>query len=81
MTAETIEVEFYSGGRADERPRSVTIDGRKHVVARLLSDSLEEAGTPGGRGDRVHRYRILTEGGLVLELVQRHDGSWMVFSI
>lgn len=81
MASEPTEVEFYSGGRADERPRSVTIGGRKHLIALLLSKSLEEFDTPAGRRHRRHRYRVLTEDRLVLELVRNQDGSWLVSSV
>lgn len=81
MTSEPVEVEFYSGGRADERPRSVTIGGRKHFVARLLSESLEESETGSGPRERKHRYRLLTEEGLVLELIRDPHGSWFVSSV
>jgi len=78
MTSEPIEVEFYSGGRADERPRSVTVAGRKHLIARLLSESLEESDTCDGRRERKPRYRVITEEGLVLELARNREGSWLV---
>lgn len=80
MNSDQIEVECYSGGRADERPRSVTIRGRKYLVARLLSESIEESETQAGLRERKHRYRVLTEEGRVLEIVRNQDGSWMVSS-
>ena len=76
MTSEPVEVECYSGGRSDERPRSVTIEGRRHLVARLLSESLEEPDTQAGHRERKRCYRVQTEEGLVLELVRNQDGSW-----
>lgn len=78
MDSAKIEVECYSGGRSDERPRSVTIRGRKHLVARLLSESIEESETQAGVRERKHRYRVLTEDRCVLELVRNQDGSWVV---
>ena len=78
MSSTPIEVEFYSGGRADERPRSVTIEGHRHVVALLLSESLEEPDTQARNRERKRRYRVQTEEGLVLELVRNQDGSWSV---
>ena len=78
MDSDQIEVECYSGGRGNEHPRWVTIGGRKHLVARLLSESIEESETRAGRRERKHRYRVLTEDRCVLELVRNQDGSWVI---
>jgi len=75
MKSEAVEVECYSGGRADERPRSVIIGGSRHAVARLLSESIEESAE---KRDRTHRYRILTDDGLVVELVRTADHRWFL---
>ena len=75
IKTEPVEVGCYSGGRADERPRSVIRRGRRHLVARLLSESIEESVD---KRDRSHRYRILTDDGLVLELVHLADGRWLL---
>jgi hypothetical protein len=75
MKSEPVEVECYSGGRADERPRSVIVGGRRHTVARLLSETIEES--PENR-NRTHRYRILTDDGLVVELVRTADRRWFL---
>lgn len=72
MTLETIEVESYAGGRADERPRSLKIRGRTYRVARLLGESVEEALESKGR---IHRYKVLTDDGVVLEIA-RDDTGW-----
>ncbi|HEY3134810.1 MAG TPA: hypothetical protein VGL29_02050 [Blastocatellia bacterium] len=68
-----ISVECYAGHRADERPRRVAINGQKHVVARLLSESVEQS--LGSKDDTRH-YRILTEDGLVLDILHAGDGEW-----
>lgn len=68
---EAIEVECYAGGRADERPRSLRLRGETHRVARLLSESVEEAV---GSKERIHRYRLLSEAGIVFEVVRDNDG-------
>ena len=75
MKSEAVEVECYCGGRADERPRSVIIGGRRHAVARLLSESIEESAD---KRDRTHRYRILTDDGLMVELVRTADRRWFL---
>ena len=70
-----IRVEFYAGSRGDERPRRVTIDGRKHVVARLLAESVEESAVTKAR---TRRYRVLTSEGMVLEILCTADGEWFL---
>jgi hypothetical protein len=75
MKSEPVEVECYCGGRADERPRSMIIGGRRHAVARLLSESIEESVE---KRDRIHRYSILTDDGLVVELVRTADRRWFL---
>jgi hypothetical protein len=75
MKSEPVEVECYNGGRADERPRSVIIGGRRHAVVRLLSESIEESAE---KRDRTHRYNILTDDGLVVELVRTADRRWFL---
>ena len=66
------EVECYSGGRSDERPRRIVVEGREHRVARLLSESISQ---PVERGSVVRRYRVLTECGMIFELTHA-EGDW-----
>jgi hypothetical protein len=73
MTLRPIRVECYAGGRADETPRRISIDGREHVVARLLAESIEESPAS---NQQTRRYKILTDEGLVLEVVRSTDGTW-----
>jgi len=75
MITQRIMVECYAGGRADERPHRVTIEGREHIVARLLAESVEEL--PETRV-RTRRYRVLTLEGLVLKIVCTNDGQWFL---
>jgi hypothetical protein len=72
-----VRVECYSGARSDERPRRVYVNDRQHIVARLLSSSMEEAA---GSRKQARRFRILTEEGLVLDLVRYDDGRWYIES-
>jgi hypothetical protein len=76
MALEPIKVECYAGGRANERPRRVVIDGREHTVARLIKESVEQS------RDRslTRRYTVLTSDGLVLELISTEDGNWYLQS-
>ena len=73
MNRQRIHVECYAGGRADERPRRLIIEGRTHEVARLLNESLEESLTS---KERSRRYRVLTDEGLEFEVVRSSDGDW-----
>lgn len=77
MKRHPIEVECYSGGRADERPRRVIVAGRTYVVVRLLAASVEETGVS---RERIYRYRVLTEEGITLEVVCEGDGRWYLLS-
>ncbi|HZM87398.1 MAG TPA: hypothetical protein VFF31_12815 [Blastocatellia bacterium] len=77
MTTTPIQVECYAGGRSDERPRRLTVGARTHVVARLLSESVEESTITGGR---TRRYRVLTLDGLVLEITHTCDDGWFLVS-
>ena len=73
MSFEPIEVECYSGARADERPRRLNIRGRLMVVARVLSESIEEDAESKQRG---RRYRVITTEGHTLDLLRDHDDRW-----
>jgi hypothetical protein len=76
MTHRSVRVECYAGTRTDETPRRISIDGREHVVARLLAECLEH---PLGL-DQQRRYKVLTDEGLVLEVVRSSDGAWRLVS-
>jgi hypothetical protein len=77
MTFRPIRVECYAGGRADETPRRIRFDGREHVVARLLAESIEESLAS---NQQTRRYKLLTGEGLVLEVVRSSDGAWRLVS-
>ena len=66
-------VECYAGTRAEESPRRIYFNGRKHLVARVLAEFVEET-LPSRQ--QVRRYKILTVEGLVLEVARASDGSW-----
>ena len=53
------------------------IDGREHVVARLLSESVEQS--PDGQ-EHTRHYKVLTESGLALEVLRSSDGKWYLES-
>src|SRR5262249_37643655 len=76
MTNRRVQVECYAGRRADDRPSKVILNGREHLVARLLSEGIEEAAAT---RKRVRRFKVLTDCGLELELL-RHDGAWFLAS-
>jgi len=73
MSLREIQVECYEGGRADERPRRVIIDGRTHIVARLLTESLHETKTS---SDESRRFTLLTTEGIFLEVIRGANGRW-----
>jgi len=70
-----IQVECYAGSRADERPRRVRIEGREHVVARLLSSSVEQSRTA---NELMRRFRVVTEDGWQLDLVRTAEDDWFL---
>lgn len=76
MPLREVTVECYAGARADETPRRVSFDGREHLVTRLLDESFEERFERNQQSRR--RYRVLTDAGLVLELVHTNDGAWYI---
>jgi hypothetical protein len=78
MNFQQVEVECYSGSRAEERPRRVTIDGRRHSVARLLSQSTEQAVES---GELISRYKVITEEFLIIELIRTSGGIWYLVSL
>jgi hypothetical protein len=73
MDLRSITVECYAGSRADERPRRVIIDGREHVVARLLEETLDESSDSKARR---RRFKLLTEEGFTLDVIRSGDGAW-----
>jgi hypothetical protein len=72
MKSLPVKVETYSGGRLNERPRRVIIEGREHRVSRLLEESIEQ---PLEARSIVRRYRVQMECGMILELTLA-DGDW-----
>jgi hypothetical protein len=70
-----IEVECYAGSRADERPRRVFVEGHEHRVVRLISSSIEQ---PLATATLLHRFRVITEEGLHLDLIRTADGNWFI---
>jgi hypothetical protein len=77
MPCRPIRVECYAGTRADETPRRIYFNGREHIVARVLAESVEESSAS---RQQTRRYKILTDEGLVLEAVRASDGSWYLVS-
>jgi hypothetical protein len=72
-----VEVEFYSGRRADETPRRIILNDAVHVVARLLSESVEQSAST---KQETRRYKVLTDQGEVLEIVRSPEGTWRLVS-
>jgi hypothetical protein len=53
------------------------IDGREHIVARLISESVEQS--PDSQ-EHTRHYKVLTETGLALEVLRSSDGKWYLES-
>jgi hypothetical protein len=51
----------------------VIIDGREHLVARLLEETLDESSD--SKTQR-RRFKVLTDEGIVLDVIRSGDGSW-----
>jgi hypothetical protein len=68
-----VKVDCYAGGRADETPRRIILSECEHVVTRLLAESVEES--PRSK-HQTRRFKVLTDQGLVLEVVRLEDGTW-----
>ena len=77
MNPRPIKVECYAGGRAEETPRRIIIDGQVYLVARLLAESIEESLES---KERTRRYKLLTDDGLTIEIKQLPDGQWYLIS-
>lgn len=69
-------MQCYAGARGDEHPRRIIINGREHLVIRLMGESVEESA---GTRVRTHRYKVLTGGGAVLEILRTGD-DWYIES-
>ena len=77
MRSIEIQVECYAGGRVEETPRRITLDGQQHTFTRLLAETIEESA---GTKERNRRYKVLTDQGKVLEIVRSSDGVWRLVS-
>jgi hypothetical protein len=75
MRSVEVEVECYSGGRADETPRRITVNREVHLVTRLLSESVEQSVET---KREIRRYKVLTDQGAVLEIVRLSEGPWLL---
>lgn len=76
MSRDRIIVQCYAGARGDEHPRRIIINGREHLVTRLIGESVEESI---GTRVRTHHYKVLTDTGAVLEIL-RTDDDWFLES-
>ena len=74
MSRDRIIVQCYAGARGDEHPRRVIINGREHLVTRLIEESVEESVDT---RVRTHRYKVLTDAGTVLEVLHADDGWYL----
>jgi hypothetical protein len=77
MRSIEIQVECYAGGRAEETPRIIILDGQEHTVTRLLAESIEESAVT---KEQTRRYKVLTDQGKMLEIVRSSEGVWRLVS-
>ena len=73
MPNRVITVQCYAGNKADQRPRTISIDGRTHHVSRLLSESIEESRDS---REQVRRFKVVTIEDVLLEVVHSSDDNW-----
>ena len=66
MRFEQIEVECYSGYKANERPAAFTYQGRRHEVAEII-DRWYEGGLDPGRPE-INYFKVKTSEGQVFLL-------------
>jgi len=69
-----IAVQCYAGVRGDESPRRMIINGREHLVTHLIGESLEESVMA---RVRTRRYKVLTDGGAVFEVLHTGDDWYL----
>ena len=74
MSRSRITVQCYAGSRADECPRRITIQGREHFLTRLVSESVEESAEA---RERIHRYKVVTDAGIIFEILRKNDGWYL----
>ena len=74
MSRDRIIVQCYAGARGDEYPRRLIINGSEHLVTRLIGESVEESA---GTRVRTHRYKVLTDAGVVLEILRTGDDWYL----
>lgn len=76
MSRKQIMVQCYAGARGDEYPRRIIVNGREHLVTRVVGESMEESVDT---RVRTHRYKVLTDAGAVLEILRTGD-DWYIES-
>jgi MFS family permease len=74
-----VEVRFYSGGKADEVPRSIVIGGEEEPVevVRSWNEEIEQ----GGVVVRQRRFRLRAEDGSLLEITSGDDDRWLLTTL
>ena len=70
-----VRVRFYSGGRADEVPRTLVVAGEEEAVEVVRSSIEETAGTQGD--PRRRRFVVRTEDGAEYDLIEQGQ-AWVV---
>jgi hypothetical protein len=71
---EPVDIEFYSGARADETPRAFVWKGERLAVERLVEERLIQ----GPDGIRERRFKVMVEGGRLFTLAYRQGQGYVL---
>jgi hypothetical protein len=74
----SIEVNFYSGGGRDEKPRSIQVEGKLLPIAKIISEA--KVGSPLPEVGYHRIFVVETEDGRVWEIREapQTDSGWEV---
>jgi hypothetical protein len=73
MARQQVKVECYSGSRADESPRRLTMGGASREIVRILDRAAVHDAVYGAES---RHYRVLLDNGDVVDLSQSVTGDW-----
>ena len=75
MSEKPVVVECYEGGRSQERPRRITIDGVTHTVTRVLDQCLHEDRDTRSKS---YHYQVELDGGSIVSVICEPSGKWRI---
>jgi len=74
MRLTPVDIIFYSGSRADERPAAFVLDGERVEVERLIGERLIE----GPDRSRAREFTLRAVGGRVFRLIYKDGEGYLV---